>query len=235
MQQIEIAHLLYLLLPVSIVGYFYYRWIGNHKEIAYASIRMILQLLLIGYLLAYLFGADNSWMTLLIVIVMISAASMITLRNISIKDMATYRSIFLSILIGGSINLFLVLYFVLEIHSFAQPRTIIPIAGMLYANCMNAVSLVAERFEKERESHGYEAARAIAFRASLIPQINSFLAVGLVSLPGMMTGQILSGVDPIIAVRYQIMVMFMVLGSSGISTILYLWQKRPSTKLDHIQ
>ena len=97
---------------------------------------------------------------------------------------------------------------------------------MLYANCMNAVSLVAERFEREKETKQYEAARAAAFRASLIPQINAFLAVGLVSLPGMMTGQILSGVDPIIAVRYQIMVMLMVLGSSGISTILYLWQRR---------
>lgn len=99
---------------------------------------------------------------------------------------------------------------------------------MLYANCMNAVSLVAERFEKEREAYTYEKARAIAFKASLIPQINSFLAVGLVSLPGMMTGQVLSGVDPIIAVRYQIMVMFMILGSSGISTVLYLCQKKKS-------
>jgi len=225
-QTIEITNLLYLLFPIGIVGYFYWQWVGNATEIAYASVRMILQLLLIGYLLAYLFGANNSWMTLLIVIVMISAASLITLRNISIKNIGTYRSIFISILIGGSINLFLVLYFVLEVHSFSQPRFIIPIAGMLYANCMNAVSLVAERFERERENNSYKDARSTAFRASLIPQINAFLAVGLVSLPGMMTGQILSGVDPIIAVRYQIMVMFMVLGSSGISTILYLWQRR---------
>jgi len=226
MQHIEILDLLYLLIPVGLVGYFYFRWVGNQKEIVYASIRMVLQLLLIGYLLAYIFTADSSWMTLLIVIIMISAASMITLRNISIKDVSTYKSIFLAIFIGGSINLFLVLYFVLGIHSFSQPRFIIPIAGMLYANCMNAVSLVAERFEKEREILRYTQARAIAFRASLIPQINAFLAVGLVSLPGMMTGQILSGVYPIIAVRYQIMVMLMVLGSSGISTILYLWQQR---------
>ncbi len=226
MQHIEILNLLYLLVPVGIVGYFYFKWVGNRKEIAYAAIRMVLQLLLIGYLLAYIFNADSSWMTLLIVIVMISAASMITLRNISIKDIKTYKSIFFPIFIGGSINLFLVLYFVLEVHSFSQPRFIIPIAGMLYANCMNAVSLVAERFEREKETKQYEAARASAFRASLIPQINAFLAVGLVSLPGMMTGQILSGVDPIIAVRYQIMVMLMVLGSSGISTILYLWQRR---------
>ena len=226
MQHIEILDLLYLLIPVGLVGYFYFRWVGNQKEIVYASIRMVLQLLLIGYLLAYIFTADSSWMTLLIVIIMISAASMITLRNISIKDISTYKSIFWAIFIGGSINLFLVLYFVLGIHSFSQPRFIIPIAGMLYANCMNAVSLVAERYEKEREAHSYTQARAMAFRASLIPQINAFLAVGLVSLPGMMTGQILSGIDPIIAVRYQIMVMLMVLGSSGISTILYLWQQR---------
>ncbi len=87
---------------------------------------------------------------------------------------------------------------------------------------MNAVSLVAERFERERQINSYEEARATSFRASLIPQINSFLAVGLVSLPGMMTGQILAGVDPIIAVRYQIMVMVMILGSSGISSVIYL-------------
>ena len=226
MYQIEITHLLYLLLPLGIVGYFYWRWVGSSTEIAYATIRMLLQLLLIGYLLTYLFDTASGWMTLLIVLVMITAASLITLRNIIDSSIQSYRAVFLAILIGGSINLILVLYFVLEIQTLSQPRYIIPIAGMLYANCMNAVSLVAERFEKERRSQPYAQARATAFKAALIPQINAFLAVGLVSLPGMMTGQILSGVDPVIAVRYQIMVMGMVLGSSGISVILYLWQQR---------
>ncbi len=200
-------------------------------EILYASARMLLQLLLVGYLLSYVFDSKTSYMTIFIVVVMISAASMITLRNITHKNLDVYKRIFLSIFVGGSVNLFLVLYFVLELDSFENPRYIIPIAGMLYANCMNAVSLVAERFEKERKIYDYETARANSFKASLIPQINSFLAVGLVSLPGMMTGQILSGVDPIIAVRYQIMVMFMVLGSSGISTIIYLFQKKPKELL----
>ncbi|WP_458701000.1 ABC transporter permease [Sulfurospirillum sp. 1307] len=222
MHDIEIINLLYLLVPVGFVGYFYYRWVGNKFEILYASIRMLLQLLLIGYLLSYVFAAKTSYMTVLIVIVMISAASMITLRNITFKSRKIYKNIFVAIFVGGSVNLFLVLYFVLHVDAFDNPRYIIPIAGMLYANCMNAVSLVAERFERERESHDYQKARANSLKASLIPQINSFLAVGLVSLPGMMTGQILSGVDPIVAVRYQIMVMFMILGSSGISTIIYL-------------
>ena len=215
-----------MIFPLMFVGYFYYKWVGNKKEIAYATLRMLFQLILIGYLLNYIFNADSSWVTLLVVIVMISAASLITMRNISYKSTRIYQAIFISIFIGGSINLFLVLFFVLELDSLNNPRYIIPIAGMLYANCMNAVSLVAERFEKEIVVHPYEKARAISFKASLIPQINSFLAVGLVSLPGMMTGQILSGVDPIIAVRYQIMVMLMIIGSSGISTVLYLTQKK---------
>ena len=102
----------------------------------------------------------------------------------------------------------------------------IPLAGMIYANAMNAVSIAIERFDYEREKGSYEQARFLAFKAAMIPQINVLLAVGLVSLPGMMTGQILSGVSPLIAARYQIVVMAMVLGSSGISTILFLlWQK----------
>jgi len=226
MQLISASNLLYLLIPVFVVGYFYFRWVGSKLEILYASARMLLQLLLVGYLLAYLFEDKTSYMSIVVIVVMISAASLITLRNITHKNMQVYKSVFVAIFIGGSLNLFLVIYFVLDLDTFAEPRYVIPIAGMLYANCMNAVSLVAERFEKESQIHSYEEARGISFRASLIPQINSFLAVGLVSLPGMMTGQILSGTDPIVAVRYQIMVMFMVLGSSGISTILYLLQKR---------
>jgi putative ABC transport system permease protein len=222
MHLIPAENLLYMLVPLLFVGYFYYRWVGNKTEIIYATFRMVSQLLLIGYLLTYIFKSETSYMTLLVVLVMISAASFITLRNVTCKNKNVYFSIFIAILVGGSINLFLVLFFVLDIQSLSEPRYIIPIAGMLYANCMNAVSLVAERFEKEIAIHDYEKARAFSFKASLIPQINSFLAVGLVSLPGMMTGQILAGADPIIAVRYQMMVMLMILGSSGISTVLYL-------------
>jgi putative ABC transport system permease protein len=93
---------------------------------------------------------------------------------------------------------------------------------------MNSVSLAAERFESETiRGKAYEEARALAMRASLIPLVNSLLAVGLVSLPGMMTGQILSGVSPLIAARYQIVVMCMIFGASGLSTATYLSWLRP--------
>ena len=87
----------------------------------------------------------------------------------------------------------------------------IPLAGMAFANAMNSVSLASERLQAEIDNgNSGIKARNTAFQASLIPTINSLFAVGLVSLPGMMTGQILSGVSPLIAVRYQIMVMCMI-------------------------
>lgn len=92
---------------------------------------------------------------------------------------------------------------------------------------MNVLSIGIERFEKEFAREGeFESARSIAFKAALIPQINSFLAVGLVSLPGMMTGQILSGIDPLIAVRYQIMIMAIILSTAGITNIIYFTLKQ---------
>ena len=95
---------------------------------------------------------------------------------------------------------------------------------MIFANAMNAVSLAAERFAAERsDGTDYATARNAAFQTALIPLINSLLAVGLVSLPGMMTGQILSGVSPLLASRYQIVVMCMIFGSSGISAACYLY------------
>ena len=95
---------------------------------------------------------------------------------------------------------------------------------MLFASAMNAVSLAAERFEAERrESRPYVAARNNALQAALIPVTNLLFAVGLVALPGMMTGQILSGVSPLIAARYQIMVMCMIFASAGLSTGLFLY------------
>ena len=88
-----------------------------------------------------------------------------------------------------------------------------PLAGMIFASSMTNISLALERLHAEiRNGATYIDARDTAFRTSMIPITNSFLAVGLISLPGMMTGQILSGVSPLVAVRYQIMVMCMIFG-----------------------
>jgi putative ABC transport system permease protein len=222
MELIPAQNLLFMLLPLSIVGYYYYKWTDNSTEVLYATIRMVVQLILIGYALVYIFKNDSWYLGFFIILFMIIMSSFIVLRNIEQKNISTYFVIFFAIAIGGTINLVLIIEFVLDLTPFYEPRYVVPLAGMIYANSMNAISLAAERFEKELKVLVREEANKIAFKASMIPRINTFLAVGIVALPGMMTGQILSGVDPLVAVRYQIAVMAMILGSSGISVIIYL-------------
>jgi len=90
--------------------------------------------------------------------------------------------------------------FVLQLPRWFEPRFVVPIGGLIFANAMNTISLAAERYESELERDtDYVSTRTAAMEAALIPKINALLAVGIVSLPGMMTGQILSGVDPLIA------------------------------------
>ena len=94
---------------------------------------------------------------------------------------------------------------------------------MIFANAMNAISLAGERLYSElNHNQDYARARNTAFQAAMIPVTNALLAVGLVSLPGMMTGQILAGTSPLIASRYQIIVMCMIFSSAGISVALFL-------------
>ncbi len=186
---------------------------------------MIIQLITIGYLLVFIFKSDDLKVGIFIVLFMIVVASWITLRNTNDKTFKHYFQILLAVSASGLINLFLIVGFVLELEKLYEPRYVIPLAGMVFANTMNALSLAVERFEKEIERTNFIEARQIAFKACMIPQINSLLAVGLVALPGMMTGQILSGVDPLIAVRYQIMIMAMTLSSAGISAVVYFLLK----------
>jgi putative ABC transport system permease protein len=94
---------------------------------------------------------------------------------------------------------------------------------MIFAGSMNAVGLAGERLQSEFDrGMPYVEARRISLQAALIPITNSLFAVGLVALPGMMTGQILSGISPLVAAKYQIVVMTMLFGTSGISAALYM-------------
>lgn len=226
MELIAAQNILFILLPLIVVWYFYYKWVDNKVEIIYASSRMIIQLIAIGYLLVYIFENDSWAIGLLIILVMITMSTFIAFRNLTSKNIRTFNIIFIAIAAAGTLNLIIVIEFVLDLTRFYEPKYVIPIAGMIYANCMNAIAIAAERFEQEIKVSNYMQARKISFKTAMMPKINTFLAVGLVSLPGMMTGQILSGVSPLIAVRYQIVIMAMILGSAGISVIIYLLLQR---------
>jgi len=220
---IDMIDLLWALIPAGIVAVIYIRWTKDAVTIPYALIRMLLQLILIGYVLTYIFSSNSPYLVILILSFMLLAASIIALRPVARKDTSAYLRAFVSIVTGGVFMLLLIIFGVLDLHPWYEPRFLIPLAGMIFANAMNAVSIAAERFASEMDhAQNYEDARAHTYKAALIPIINAFFAVGLVSLPGMMTGQILSGVDPLIAVRYQMMVMLMILGSAGISVAVYL-------------
>ena len=220
---ISLLDLLWACIPVVIMIVIYIRWTHDKLTLFYALARMLIQLILIGYVLTYIFTSDSPYLVVLILSVMLVAASIISLRPLHKKDSSLYLKAFLSIFIGGMFTLVMVIFGVLELNPWYEPKFLIPLAGMIFANAMNAVSIAAERYESEvGRGSNYIEARATAYSASLIPIINALFAVGLVSLPGMMTGQILSGVDPLIAVRYQMMVMLMILGSAGISVAVYL-------------
>ncbi len=205
-----------------------FKWSLKSKNALYAVSRMLVQLLLIGYFLSYIFESDNAYIILLILMVMVVASSWIALGTVAEKRLKLYKQALLAIAVGGGITLILITQGVLLLDPWYSPQSMIPIAGMIFANAMTSVSLAAERLNAEIDRHvPYDEARNIALQSSLIPVINSLFAVGLVSLPGMMTGQILSGVSPLIAVRYQIMVMCMILGSAGIATAYFLVLVKP--------
>ncbi len=222
-QIIPFTNLALAFIPVVAVIVIIWQWQLAYKSSLYAISRMLIQLLLIGYFLAYIFATDSALIVVAVLTVMLFSSSWIALRTISIPRKTLYLSSFCAIFLSGSLIIVLMTQAVLDLQPWYLPSYVIPLAGMVFANAMNSVSLAGERLEAEiNRDVPYEQARIIAFQTSLIPITNSLLAVGLVSLPGMMTGQILSGISPLIAVRYQIMVMCMLFGSAGISSAIFL-------------
>ena len=210
-------------LPALIVIALMVRWRAGARTAAYATVRMLGQLLLIGYVLIYIFESDEPYIIVAVIGVMLAVSSWIAIRQLHDKGFPAYTKAFIAISVPSILVLALVTSVVIGVEPWFKPRFVVPLAGMIVAGAMNAVGLAAERYQAEtaRSVTQIEARRA-AFQASLIPIINSLFAVGLVSLPGMMTGQILSGVSPLIAAKYQIVVMTMLFGVSGSASGLYL-------------
>lgn len=224
LQIIPTINLASAFIPVLVVLFILYRWSLDVTNAVYSVARMLIQLLLVGYILTTVFAAESAWVVVAVMIVMVMAASWIALGTVKSHRLMLYRQAFWSIAWGGGLTLLLITQFVIDLDPWFEPKYMIPLAGMIFANSMNSVSLAAERLHAEIERKvPFEQARSIAFNAAFIPVINSLFAVGLVALPGMMTGQILSGVSPIIAAHYQIVVMCMIFGSAGLSTAYFLY------------
>ncbi len=210
-------------LPALIVIAIMYYWRAGGGTAIYATLRMLAQLLLIGYVLVYIFDADHWGFIAGVLLVMLVAASWIAVRTVESPEPRTYMVAFIAVSVSGIPILALVTQAVIDVEPWFRPRYVVPLAGMIFSGSMTSISIAAERLAAELESgRTWVDARRKAFDAAMIPVVNSLFAVGLVSLPGMMTGQVLSGISPLIAAKYQIVVMTMLFGAAGIAAALYL-------------
>ena len=226
---IPIASLLLGFVPVLLLIGIMQAWGLNALQSMYANIRMLVQLLLIGYVLTYIFETDEPALVVLVVVFMIAMSSWIALRPLTDRGIKPYTIVAIAIGVSGLGVLILITQIILELPRWFEPRFVVPLAGMIFANSMNTISLAGERFHAERgRGEDYLSARRLAMEAAMIPQVNALLAVGLVSLPGMMTGQILAGVEPLTAARYEIMVMCMIFSTAGLAAVIYMALKKNS-------
>ncbi len=220
---IPLTNLAIAFIPVLLVLVILARWSLPQKRTLHALVRMLVQLLLVGYVLSYIFESDSAWVIGFLLLVMVLFSSWIALNNIEAPKKSLFKSAFVAIFLSSLLVLLIISQGVLTLDPWYQAQTLVPLAGMVFANGMNSVSLSGERFFAElNRGENYLNARNIAFKASMIPNVNALFAVGIVSLPGMMTGQILAGVSPFIAARYQIMVMCMVFASAGLASAIFL-------------
>lgn len=213
--------------PALVVIVIMWRWSAGVGTGIYATVRMLMQLLLIGYVLVYIFDTGKPGVVLAVLGFMLVVSSWIAIRPLENKSRRLYRNAFISVTISGVITLALVSQAVIGIDPWFSPRYLIPLAGMIFAGAMTTISLAGERaYAEASRGVSYAETRRIAMQAALIPMVNSLFAVGLVSLPGMMTGQILSGVSPLVAAKYQIVVMSMLFGVTGMSAAMFLYLER---------
>ncbi|VEP16870.1 conserved membrane hypothetical protein [Hyella patelloides LEGE 07179] len=186
--------------------------------------RSLLQLLVVGYALDIVFALDNWLAVLAIILVMISIAAVVARNRIDKKIKTLLPIVWLSIFASTALTLSYIILIIVQPITWYQPQYLIPLAGMLLGNAMNSASLSGDRLSSaikqnslEIETHlslGATPKQAIfnyqkeAIRTGLIPTLNNMMVVGLVSLPGMFTGQILAGATPLNAASYQILILF---------------------------
>jgi putative ABC transport system permease protein len=227
-------------LIVIAISLSYWRNISLEKDLLIGAGRTLVQLIAVGYVLAIVFSTERWYIVLFILCIMIAIAihTIIRRQTYSFRHMSAVISS--SLIIGTGVTLSIVIGIIIRVDPWYKPQYIIPIMGMILGNSMNGVALATERMSAEinekraiieaRLALGATSRQAVtevissAIRAAMIPTINSLMTVGIVSLPGMMTGQVLSGTSPLIAVKYQIVVMYMITAAVMISSLLIVLQ-----------
>ena len=211
------------------------------RPLLVAATRTAVQLFLVGFVIKALFALDSAlWSGLMALVMVLAAGYEVRARQARRFTGAwAYGLGTLSVATGAGLVTLLALMAVVQPEPWHQPRYAIPLLGMVLGNAMTGVSLALDSLATaaSRERAAIEARLALgadratalrpvslqALRAGLMPIINAMSAAGLIALPGMMTGQILAGVDPVEAVKYQILIMFLIAGGTGIGVFLAVY------------
>lgn len=226
------------LLIVALAGLSRRMQLGIEGQLLSSAARSTIQLLLIGLVLKLLFDNAHWVWVALMAAVMIGVAG----REVMVRQKRRFLGWWgfglgsLAMFVSSFTVTVLALVLVIGSHPWYAPQYAIPLLGMILGNTMNGISLALDRLTQEalqkrqiietRLALGQPCRQAIsdsrreAIRVGLIPIINAMAAAGIVSLPGMMTGQILAGTPPVEAVKYQILVMFLIAGGTGFGTVV---------------
>jgi putative ABC transport system permease protein len=210
--------------------------LGVTKDLAIATVRTYVQLLLLGLVLTWVFSFRQWYAVVAILAIMILAAARIILRRAPDAPPGLFLTAVISMTVTGITVTFAVTGLVIGAVPWYDPRTVIPIAGMVLGNSMTGIALSLERVFADMDARKgeilamtalgaspWEAAHPsvrASLRAGLIPAINSMAAAGIVFIPGMMTGQILAGANPLEATKYQIVVMLMIAAAEIVGALL---------------
>lgn len=210
--------------------------LGLERDLLWGTVRTFAQLFLVGYVLKFIFQINNPYLVLLLFVWMVFWAAHAIRGRVAEKQVAIFVPTFLSMVASYTTVAITVTAVIIQVDPWYDPQYFIPLGGMIAGNSMNAITIALERFftELRRERARIELALSLGatfqeatadilrncIRAGMIPSINALMTVGLVSLPGMMTGQILAGADPLTSVKYQIVVMLMLVASTAIGAFI---------------
>jgi putative ABC transport system permease protein len=212
--------------------------LGLERDLAIGTVRTIVQLYLVGFILAAVFAAARWYWVLLILGVMTAVATHAAVSRLGrpLPGASWIAAVALSV--STAATLAYVIGAVVQVRPWYEPQYIIPIAGMILGNSMTSAALAGDRLQSDlrarrdeieaRLALGFSGREALqplvraALRAAMIPTVNGMMTVGVVQLPGMMTGQILAGSSPLVAIRYQILVVFMLAAGTAIGSLLFV-------------
>ncbi|MBU3851335.1 MAG: iron export ABC transporter permease subunit FetB [Candidatus Paralactobacillus gallistercoris] len=209
--------------------------LGLTKDIIISITRAIIQLVIVGYILLYVFKVNNLWLTLTLMLLIIFNASWNAIQ----RGKAGKHGVLYSFIAIFSSTTITITTLTLSGAIKFIPMQVVPISGMIASNVMVAISLCYRELNNAFKTHRQQILEKLALGATpaqaaksiihhtiktgMVPTINSAKTVGLVSLPGMMTGLIFAGVNPLYAIKYQIMVTFMLMAATSIGAIIAVY------------